>query len=80
MVSPAVAAALADRAGDAVEAGEAERSAHYVTTAKAVLGDLFALSDGALDSLLCSGVTVGEEFRILRELRRRFLCKVDGGA
>ena len=72
-MGPVVAAALADRARDAIDTSAEERAAHRSCPGHLMTDE----SDGALLARR-TNANVGEEFRITRELRRRFLREAYG--
>lgn len=75
-VSPVVAAALSDRAGDVVDADD-EAQVRRAHNGNVPLSEVASMSDRALlarRSIAC----VGAEFTLTREIRRRFLAKIDG--
>jgi hypothetical protein len=78
MVSPAVAAALAERAQDDVDACEIAAVKRHGADAREANWGLAAVSDGALLSRRQVAPTVGAEFAITRELRRRFIKSIGG--
>jgi hypothetical protein len=71
MVSPAVASALDERGADLTEGNNADAERRHRSP-------LSVDSDGALLHRRASGVPVGEEFAITRELRRRLNKAIDG--